>query len=130
MMELAGQVRHERVTTLVEAFAGQVTQLAKSLPAQAELDRVVRRAARDVRDLLDEPAALAEAVGKAALFGQPFDPMAQLARTAAVDRGAVRDLARALLASPRLVLVGLPKKKDVAAIRDVMEGLRAYIADM
>jgi len=130
MLELAGQVRHERVATLVEAFAAQVTQLAKSLPAQAELDRVVRRAARDARDLLDEPAALAEAVGKAALFGQPFDPQAQVARAAAVDRVAVRDLARTLAASPRVVLVGLPKKKDVAAVRDVLDGLRAAVADM
>jgi predicted Zn-dependent peptidase len=130
MLELAGQVRHERVATLVEAFAAQVTALAKSLPAQAELDRVVRRVARDARDLLDEPAALAEAVGKAGLFGQPFDLAAQVARTAAVERPAVRALARTLAASPRVVLVGLPRKKDVVAVREVLERLRADAADM
>lgn len=130
MLELAGQVRHERVVTLVEAFAAQVTALVKSLPTQAELDRVVRRVARDARDLLDEPAALAEAVGKAALFGQAFDPSAQVARVAAVDRAAVRGLARSLAASPRVVLVGLPRKKDVVAVRAVIEGLRSAAGDM
>jgi predicted Zn-dependent peptidase len=129
MIELAGQVRHERVAVLVEAFAAQMAALAKTLPTQAELDRVVRRASRDARDLLDEPAALAEAIGKAALFGQPFDPATQLARVAAVDRAAVRDLARTLASSPRVVLVGLPRKKDITAVRDVLERLRSG-ADM
>lgn len=125
MIELAGQVRHERVATLVDAFAQQIATLAKTPPTQAELDRVVRRAARDARDLLDEPAALAEAVGKAALFGRPFDPAAEVARAAAVDRAAVLELARTLMSSPRVVLVGLPRKKDVTMVRDVLERLRA-----
>ena len=81
MLELGGQVRHERVVALVEAFVKQLSALCTTLPTQAELDRVARRATRDARDLLDEPAALAEAVGKAAvthltgpLLGKPPVP--------------------------------------------------------
>jgi len=124
VVELAGQVRHDRVAALVEAFAEQIKRLAKAPPTQAELLRVVRRATRDARDLLDEPAGLAEAVGKAALFAQPFDLDEHLGRFAAVTRQDVAAMARQLAQAPRLVLVGLPRKKDVAAAREALAGLR------
>jgi predicted Zn-dependent peptidase len=125
MIELAGQVRHERVVALVEAYAAQVRALASTAPTPTELERVVMRAARDARDLLDEPAALAEAIGKSALFAQPFEPAKQVERAAAVGRAELRELARAMARQPHLVLVGLPRKKDVAAAKEMLADLRA-----
>lgn len=125
VIELAGQVRHDRVAALTEAFVEQVKRLATTPPTAAELERVVRRATRDARDLLDDPAAIAEAVGKAALFAQPFDLHEHLGRFAAVTRHDVAGLARQLSQSPRLVLVGLPRKKDIAAARGALASLRA-----
>jgi predicted Zn-dependent peptidase len=124
MLELGGQVRHERVVALVEAFVKQLSALCTTLPTQAELDRVARRATRDARDLLDEPAALAEAVGKAAVFGQPFDPAQHVRRIAQVTRVELREAARTFARSPHLVLVGLPRKKDIALVRDALDRLR------
>jgi predicted Zn-dependent peptidase len=124
MLELAGQVRHDRVVALVEALVQQLGALCTTLPTSAELARIARRAARDARDLLDEPAALAEAVGKAALFAQPFDPAAHVDRMARVTRAEVRDCARTIAQSPHLVLVGLPRKRDVAAVREALAHLR------
>ena len=111
--ELAAQVRHDRVLALVEALVGQLQAIATRAPTAAELNRVVRRAARDQRDMLDAPDSLAEAVGKAVLFGQPFAPATSLARLEAVTGSQVRNLAKALLREPRLTLVGLPRKADV-----------------
>ena len=128
MLELAGQVRHERVVALVEALVKQLSALCTTLPTSAELARIARRAARDARDLLDEPAALAEAVGKAALLVQPFDPAAHIDRIARVTRAEVRDCARTLAQSPHIVLVGLPRKRDVVAVRDALAELRRLVS--
>lgn len=128
MIELAGDVRHERVTALVEAYAAQVRALATTAPSPSELERVVLRTARDARDLLDEPAALAEAIGRSVLFAQPFEPARQVERAAAVGRTELRELARSMARLPHLVLVGLPRKKDVAAARQVLAELREAVS--
>ena len=117
VLELGGQVRHDRVGALVEALVDHAAALAGRAPTAAELQRVSARYARDTRDLLDDPAGLAEAIGKGALFGQPFDADELVARVAAVDAAQVRAVASNTFARPHLGLVGLPKKKDVAAAR-------------
>ena len=117
VLELGGQVRHDRVGALVEALVDHAAALRQRAPTAAELQRVTARYTRDTRDLQDDPASLAEAVGQGALFGQPFDSAALVARVAAVDGAQVRAVANAAFARPHLVLVGLPKKKDVAAAR-------------
>jgi predicted Zn-dependent peptidase len=127
VFELAGQVRHDRVAVLVEAFASQLRRLMQEPPSAAELDRVCKRAWRDARDMLDEPAALAEAIGKAALFSQPFDLAEQLIRLAAVDGAAVSAEATRLAARAQLVMVGLPRKKEVVAATKALETLRATV---
>ncbi len=124
VFELAGQVRHDRVAALVEAFAAQLRRLMEHPPEAAELERVCRRAWRDARDMLDDPATLAEAIGKAALFGQPFDLGEQLKRLAAVDGDAVSAEARALAKKAQLVMVGLPRKKEVGAATAALKALR------
>jgi predicted Zn-dependent peptidase len=117
VLELGGQVRHDRVGVLVEALVDHVAALVERAPTAAELQRVSARYARDTRDLQDDPAGLAEAIGKGALFGQPFDGSDLVAKVAAVDAAQVRAVAVNTFARPHLVLVGLPKKKDTAAAR-------------
>ena len=123
MIELAGAVRHDRVGRLVKAFAQQMQALATTPPAAAELERVVKRVWRDTRDLLDDPASVAEAIGKGALFAMPFSPVLQVERFASVTPEAVQAAAAAASKNPRLVLVGLPKKSEVAAARNALENL-------
>jgi predicted Zn-dependent peptidase len=117
MIELAGAVRHDRVSALVKAFAQQMQALVQQPPASSELQRIVKRVWRDTRDLLDDPASVADAIGKGALFGQPFSAPVQVARFASVTPEAVRQAALRAAQQPRLVLVGLPRKQDVAAAR-------------
>ncbi len=123
VLELGAQVRHDRVGVLVEALVDHAKALVQRAPTAAELQRVSARYARDTRDLQDDPASLAEAVGRGALFGQPFDSQDLVARVAAVDGAEVRAVAANTFAHPHLVLVGLPKKKDVAAARAAVSRL-------
>ncbi|HEY1101217.1 MAG TPA: pitrilysin family protein, partial [Myxococcota bacterium] len=106
MLELAGAVRHDRVGKLVKAFAQQLQALATTPPTTAELARIVKRVWRDTRDLLDDPASVAEAIGKGALFGQPFSAALQVARFASVTPEQVQAAAAAAAQAPRLCLVG------------------------
>jgi len=128
LLELGGQVRHDRVNVLVDALAGQLERLARRAPARDELDRVVARYARDMRDTLDDPAALAEAIGKGVLFDRRFRPGHQVAAVAAVDGAAVRAAVRGALAASSLALVGLPSTRDVARARRRIDALRAVHA--
>ena len=124
LLELGGQVRHDRVFALVDALAAQLERLARRAPTRDELDRVVARYARDMRDTLDDPAALAEAIGKGVLFDRRFRPRHQVAAVAAVDGAAVRCAVRGALASSSLALVGLPPARDVARARRRIDALR------
>ena len=125
MIELAGAVRHDRVGKLVTAFAQQMRALVTTPPTAPELQRVVKRVWRDTRDLLDDPGSVAEAIGKGALFQQPFEPVAQVARFAAVTGEQVQAAAMASASHPRLVLIGLPKKAEVNAARETLAALAA-----
>ncbi len=117
VLELGGQVRHDRVGALIDALVDHAAAIVAKPPTPSELARVVARYGRDLRDLGDDPAGLAEAIGKGALFGPAFDPQQLMQRVAAVDGAAVRDVARRVFCRPHVVLVGLPRKKDVAAAR-------------
>lgn len=115
VLELGAEVRHDKVGALIEALVRQAEALTSEPPSPSEVARVAARYARDLRDLMDEPAGLAEAIGKGALFGPPFDPEVLAQRVAAVDAAAVHDVARRVFRHPHVVLIGLPKKKDVVA---------------
>jgi predicted Zn-dependent peptidase len=124
VLELGGQVRHDRVAVLVEALASQLTRLARRAPGADELARVTARTARDLRDTLDDPAALAEALGKGVLFQHRFVPARQLRAIRAVDGDSVRAAVRSALGGACLALVGLPRVRDVASARRRVDALR------
>jgi predicted Zn-dependent peptidase len=128
LLELGGQVRHDRVDALVDALAGQLERLARRAPTRDELDRVVARYARDMRDTLDDPAALAEALGKGVLFGRRFRPRHHVDAVAAVEGADVRRAVAEAVAAASLALVGLPASRDVARARRRVEALRGQRA--
>jgi predicted Zn-dependent peptidase len=117
ILELGAELQHDKIGVVVDALVQQVEALLAGPPSEAELSRVKQRYARDLRDLADEPSGLAEAIGKGALFRQPFDAAAHIARVNAVDGAAVFDVARRVFVRPQVVLVGLPKKKDIGVVK-------------
>ena len=120
LIELGSSVRHDRVAVLVEALVREVVGLARRTPRAEEVHRVQQRYARDARDLLDDPASVAEAAGKGAVFGEPLDPGRSVRRVQAVRPASVQALARRIFRQPRLVLVGLPSRQQVAQARDAL----------
>lgn len=120
VFEFGAEVRHDKIAALTEALVQQAEALIEKPPTPAELARVVARYRRDLRDLCDDPQSLAEAVGKGHLFGVPFEPTDLIARVAAVDVDHVHQLARRIFCHPHVVLIGLPKKKDIAAAKSAV----------
>lgn len=125
-LDVGAQVAHERVGELCEKVCRELSAIARRVPTPAELERVKRRVARDMRDLVDDPAGYSEAAARGELVGQPFDPARLLARvdevSAADVRRAAMDIFRA--DSAVLVLVGLPPKKGTQrAARAIKETL-------
>jgi predicted Zn-dependent peptidase len=123
VLELGGSVRPDRVGDLVGALARELRALAVRPPPAAELASIAQRYARDVRDALDDPAILAESVGKGALFHDPFRPARAVAAIGAVTGLDVQRLARAGLAAPHLVLSGAPTRRSVDKARSTIERL-------
>lgn len=115
-VEIGALVRHDRVGRLVEAVVDELAALAARAPSAAELSRVKLRHRRDARDMLDDPATLAEGAARGVLMSTGFDVGASLSEFDAVDGATVRRLAGSLFSRPkaRLVLVGRPPQKEVA----------------
>lgn len=124
-IEVGALVRHDRVGRLVEAVVEQLVALAARAPAPSELLRLKLRHRRDARDMLDDPATLAEGAARGVLMSTGFDVAATLRSFDAVDGATVRALARATFARgrARLVLVGRPSRKEVARATRALERL-------
>src|SRR5205823_13955329 len=110
----------------VDALCRELRGVVKRPPTDDELSRIAARFARDVRDSLDDPSALAEAVGKGVLFADPFRPRRMASQIASVKADDVRRLAHDALASSslQLVLSGSASRRAVTASRRAVESLR------
>lgn len=123
VLELGGSVRHERVGELVAGLARELSAVALRAPAAAELQSVALRYGRDVRDTLDDPALLAESVGRGVLFADPYVPARAVAAIAAVKPADVQRLARGAVHGARLVLSGTPGRRGLASAREAIGDL-------
>lgn len=121
VLEIGGSVRHDRVGELVVALARELNAVALRPPTVDELKGIALRYARDVRDSLDDPALLAESVGKGALFLDPWRPARAVAAIAAVTPADVQRLARQGLRAPHLVLSGAPGRRAAGDARRAIE---------
>lgn len=117
VLELGGTVRHERVGDLVEGLMAELLALAVRAPTRDELSRTARRAARDLRDTQDDPALLAEAVGRGVLFDDPFRPVRAVAALRAVTPAHVQALVRSGACALQVVLGGMPPRTAVQRAR-------------
>ncbi len=105
-LEIGGSVRPDRAAALVSALIRELAALAARPPSKDELSRICARAARDARDALDDPDALAESAGRGALFGRSWHPNRELAAMHAVTPSRVQRLAALAKDSAHLVLSG------------------------
>lgn len=121
VLEIGGSVRHDRVGELVVALARELNAIALRPPTSRELEGITLRYARDVRDSLDDPAILAESVGKGALFLDPWRPARAVAAIGAVTPTDVQRLARDGLRAPHLVLSGAPGRVAAGSARRAIE---------
>ncbi len=124
-VEIGALVRHDRVGRLVEAVVAEVVGLAARAPSPVELARVKMRHRRDVRDMLDDPASLAESAARGVLMSNGFDARAACDAFEAVGGAAVRSLAARLMTRDRarLVLVGRPGRKETARATRALDRL-------
>lgn len=114
-VEIGAQVAHERVADVVEAICRELSSLGRRPPRIEEVDRVRARLARDLEDMRDNPAHVAESAARGALVGLPLRPAETLAFVSAVEPAAVSAMAREVFRQDRavLVLVGKPRRADV-----------------
>jgi predicted Zn-dependent peptidase len=124
LLELGGTVRHERVAALTRALVREARALAKAPPTAGEVRRVAARHARDVRDLADDPAALAEALGRGVLLDDRFVPSRASRELAGISPRHVHALARAVLRGPAaVVLAGDPRRREIQGARQATASL-------
>jgi predicted Zn-dependent peptidase len=123
VLELGGSVRPDRVGELVAALARELRAVASRPPSPPELEAIALRYARDLRDSLDDPAILAESIGKGCLFADPFRPTHAVRLVASVTPADVQRLARAALPDVQLVLSGGPTRASTAVARAALDKL-------
>ncbi|MFZ9887779.1 MAG: M16 family metallopeptidase, partial [Myxococcota bacterium] len=114
-VEIGAQVSHERVADVVEAICRELASLGRRPPRVEEVARVRARLARDLDDMRDNPAHVAESAARGALVGLPLRPQDTLAQVSAIEPAAVSATARDVFRQDRavLVLVGKPRRADV-----------------
>jgi predicted Zn-dependent peptidase len=123
--DLGAQVAHDRVGQLVESLCRELARLRQRGPTKDELQRIRARLERDLSDMRDDPADVADAIAHGELLGVPFSPERLRASYASLTPVDVRDCAREVLRAEQavLVLVGRPKKKEVKRAQKALREL-------
>lgn len=126
VLEVGAQVQHDRVGPVVEAVCQELDALRRRPPHSSELARIRARLRRDLRDLRDDPAQLADSIGRGILLGVPFSPWRIEEEYARVTPAQVTAAARHVLrgSDAVLTLVGRPPRR---AVQQADSALRALI---
>jgi predicted Zn-dependent peptidase len=114
------------VPELLRELIEVVTRLRDDGPTDEELDRAKRRAAWQMRALLDEPGEFANFLGLAAESGRSNRLDVRKLELARIDRGRVVEAARSLFAPRNLVLaaVGRQSASQRRAVERVIREFR------
>lgn len=126
VLQLTAEVDPGNVVALVREALRLLARLRERAVDEAELARVRARYRYGLLAQLDVPRALTEWFGAAALFREPAQPSAQLARMARVTAGEVREAARRVGRPDGLTVatVGALGRRERGALRAVVEGWR------
>lgn len=127
LLTVASECAHPKTPSLLAELLQIVSALRDDGPTEAELVKAKRRAAWQLRSLLDDPAELAAYVGLAALTGRERAPDRRLGELERVTRDDVVDVARQVFAPANLALaaVGRQGAAQRRALEDVVRGFNA-----
>jgi len=115
IVDVAATAQHDRSATVLSTVLEVLDELRQSGPTEAELDKARDRHLWSTEAIADDPEALAEFHGHAALSGGPATPADRHAALAAVTREGVREAAAHVLHRAMLsaVAVGsLPRGEE------------------
>jgi predicted Zn-dependent peptidase len=119
LLTLGSECVHERVPVLLKELLEIVTRLRDDGPTAAELDKAKRRAAWQMRALLDEPGEVVSFLGLAGLVGRSTALGARQEELLAVTRERVIDVAGRIFSPSNLALAAVGRQS--AAQRKVIE---------
>lgn len=127
VFEVEAQVQHAKVERAAGALAAELANVWLEPPEPAELSRLLGRLHRQVRDLWDEPEAMADMLAKCVAFDVPVAPcvIAELAARVTPDMiaRAARDTFRP--GAGTIVLYGRNSARTLAAVDKAVD--RAFM---
>ncbi|RLB48065.1 MAG: insulinase family protein [Deltaproteobacteria bacterium] len=123
-LDLGASVAHDKAPEALEALLGLTAELRGGTITDGELDKAKRRALWDLETLVDEPGAMADFYGAAALLEIEESPEDVAQRLRAVTISDVEAVAEELLAPDqlRVACVGVDEGTRSAEVRAVFEG--------
>jgi predicted Zn-dependent peptidase len=127
VLDFAAGVQHSRVSVVTSEITSLLSELARTGPTEAELEKARRRHGWDMRTMLDSPEELAGFYATGLLFDRFETPEARAEKNAAVSGDDIRTLAR-LVAQPgrlNVLAVGLLEDGEDRRLEDEVKG---YVA--
>ncbi len=126
VVDVAAGVQHKRAALVTREILAMFEELATEGPTAAELDKVRRRIAWDVRAMADSAEEVAAFHASGVLFDRVATTEQYMAELMRVDSEHVRQAARAIARPDRLdvVAVGLLEDGEDDRLADVVEGWR------
>ena len=126
LFTIASECAHPRTAELLAELIQVVTRLRDEGPTEEELQRAKRRAAWQMRALLDDPGELANFLGLAEQSGRSNQLDVRLRELGSLDRKSVLEAARALFAPENLVLGAVGRQSGVQrrAVESVIREFR------
>jgi len=127
VLDFAAGTQHARAAVVTKEILDMFTELARTGPTEAELQKARRRQAWDMRAMLDSPEELAGFYAAGILFDRFETIDERIAKNDAVSGDDIRALARLVAPPDRLnvLAVGLLEDDEDRRIEDVVRAYRA-----
>jgi predicted Zn-dependent peptidase len=128
VLDFAAGCQHGRTSVITREILALMTELARTGPTEAELEKARRRNAWEVQGMLDSPEELAGFYAGGLLFDRFETPEHRLAANAAVTAAQIRDLAAMLVQPERLnvLAVGLLEDGEDDRLTDAVKSHRGH----
>lgn len=126
ILDFAAGCQHTRAATVTSEITKMLSELAKDGPTEEELTKARRRHLWDMQAMHDSPEELAGFFAAGLLFDRFEPPETRIARSAAVTRDDVRELARLVAQPDRLnvLAVGLLEDGEDRRVEDIVDAFR------